>query len=166
MPQLSYNYQPPIGIAGSLYDISSHAINSRSNGETTPGVMRFGMGVVLGDTPGVNITLPSAATTLPEFEGISMTGFTNQMNMAGEVYVMPQQSIGVLRWGRAWVRIEEGAAPAYGDSVYLIIDGDDAGMFTNDDGGGDNLAINAMFIGGLGTSSIAPIELYNQKNEE
>ena len=166
MPQLNYSYQPPIGVPGSLYDLSPYAINSRSNGETAPGALKYGMGVVLGDTPGKNVNLPTDASTLAEFEGVAMTGFTDQMDMAGEVIILPQRTVGVLRWGRAWVRIEEGVVDiAYGDPVYLVIDGADAGLFTNDDGGGDNLAINAMFIGGLGTTSVAPVELYNQKNE-
>jgi len=167
MPQLNYNYQPPIGIAGGLYDLSPHAINSRANGETTLGAMRYGMGVVQGDTPGVNVAVPTSSSTIEEFEGISMTGFTNQMNMAGQVVIYPQGTVGVLRWGRAWARVEENITINYGDPVYLITSGANTGLFTNDAGGATtpNLAINAMFIGGLGTTSIAPIELYNQKNE-
>ena len=161
--QLSYKFQPPIGIAGSLVDLAPHAINSRTNAEATPGALKFGMGAVMGDNPGVNVAVPTSTSTLGEFEGVVMTGFTNEMDMAGAVNIKPLQTVGVLRWGRAWVRVEDGAAIAYGDPVFLITNGNNAGLFTNIATG--NVAVNAMFIGGLGTTSIAPIELYNQKNE-
>jgi len=162
--QLSYNYFTPKGVAGSLVDISPKSIDSRINGETVVGKLMFGMGAVQGNNPGLDVLVPVAASTIEQFEGVVLTGFTNQMNMSGQVEIRPQQTVGILRWGRAWVRVPEGVEPAYGEALHLIPSGDDAGLFTNDDGGGDNLAVNGMFIGGLGTGNVAPVEIYNQKN--
>ena len=62
---------------------------------------------------------------------------------------------------------------AYGDSVYLITEGEEAGCFTNEAGTpasgeshqGDpaTIAVKARFVGGVDTNAqIAPIELFNQ----
>jgi len=160
--QLSYSYQTPRGIAGSLYDLAPYAIVSRLNAEAVPGIMKYGMGAVVGSTPGANVLVPEDGATAAKFEGIVMTGFTNQMDMEGKVNVYPQQTVGILRYGNAWVRIPDDVIPVYGEALYLIVDGDDAGKFTNDDAAG--IAIYGRFIGGVGTGSIAPVELYNQKN--
>jgi len=159
--QLSYSYQTPRGIAGSLYDLAPYAINSRLNAEDTPGALKYGMGAIIGDTPGVSVLAPGAAATPEQFEGIVMTGFTNQMNMQGEVNIYPQQTVGVLRYGNAWVRVAPDEEPEYGDSLYLIITGANAGMFSTID---TNMPVMGRFIGGLGTGNIAPVELFNQKN--
>ena len=162
--QLSYGYQTPKGIPGGLVDINAYSIDSRVNDEASPDVMKFGMGAMRGSVPGTNVLVPAAGMTAEEFEGVIMTGFTNQRNMAGDVMIHPLQTVGILRWGRAWVRVDPAVTPAYGDPLYLITAaGDTRGMFTNDPSG--NLAINGRFIGGLGTGSVAPVVIYNQKAE-
>ena len=161
--RLDYSYQTRLGIPGTLFDISPHAIDSRQNAETTLGAMTFGIGVFQGDNPGVNVRKPIAGDTLLTFEGLSMGSQTFDMNMEGELKVRPQQTVGVMRWGRAWARVASGLTIQYGDPVFLITSGANAGLFTNISG--TNLAIKAMFIGGLGTSDVAPIEIYNQKSE-
>ena len=160
--QTSYSYQTPRGVPGGLFDISPYAIDSRTNGEENIGVLLFGMGAMQGTHPGVDVLVPVAGDTEDTFEGIVLTGFTNQQTMQGEVILYPQQVVGILRWGRAWVRVAEGVTPAYGENLYLINSGPNAGLFTNVEG--DGLAINGRFIGGLGTTSVAPVELYNQKS--
>jgi len=162
--QLTYSFKTPKGVAGGLVDINAYSIDSRANGETEPGVMRFGMGAMIGESPGVTVLVPDdTMTDASMFEGIIMTGFTQQMTMLGEVNVYPAQTIGILRWGRAWALIPDDVYPAYNDPVYLIVDGDDAGKFTNE--ATDNIAINATFIGERGTGAVAPVVLYNQKSE-
>jgi hypothetical protein len=164
--QMSYNYTMPKGIAGTLVDISPRAIDSRINAETEAGVMMYGMGAMQGDTPGVNVIVPEDGMVAEQFEGVLMTGLTNEMNMAGQLSLRPLETVGVLRWGRPWVRVAEGVTPAYGEDMYLITAaGPDRGLFTNDDGGGANLAIYGRFIGGLGTGNVAPAEIYNQKSQ-
>ena len=161
--QLSYSYQTPKGVAGGLLDISPYAIDSRINGEEEYGALKFGMGAVQGDNPGVNVLIPSTSSAASDFEGVVLTGFTQMMNTEGAANIAPLQTVGILRWGRAWVRLADGITPVYGESLYLIKTGDDAGLFTNDSGGGANFAVNGRFIGGLGSGDIAPVEIYNQK---
>jgi len=160
--QLTYSYQTPRGVAGALVDISPYSIDSRANEETVIDAMLFGMGAVVGSNPGVNVLVPASTNTASDFEGVVMTGYTQQMTMGGEVHVYPAQTVGVLRWGRAWARVVDGVTPVYNDPLFLVNDGPDAGLFTNDDGGGDNLAINGRFYGGLGNGNIAPVEIHNQ----
>ena len=162
--QQTYGYQTPKGIAGGLFDISPYRIDSRSNGEETPGALLYGMGVVQGESPGKNILKPTATDEPDVFEGVAMTGFTTQMDMLGKVTVMPRQTIGILRWGKAWVRVADGVVPEYGEPLHLIVDGAEAGFFTNDDTG-DVIAIKGRFVGGLGTGNIAPVEIFNQMQE-
>lgn len=57
--QTSYNYTTPKGVAGGLYDLAPYQVDSRVNGEATPGVLKFGMGVVQGTTPGTNVVRPA-----------------------------------------------------------------------------------------------------------
>lgn len=160
--QLSYTYQTPKGVAGGLFDISPYAIDSRVNGEDDASTMMFGMGVVQGANPGSDVLVPTEDSEASQFEGLVLTGFTNQMNTAGEVKIFPLQTVGILRWGKAWARVADGVTPAYGEPLYIILEGDDRGKFTNEET--DNLAVNGKFIGGLGTGDIAPVEIYNQKN--
>ena len=161
--RLDYSYQARLGVPGTLYDISPHAIDSRLNDESTIDAMQFGIGVFQGDSPGKTVRKPIAGDALATFEGISMGSQTTSMDMQGERYIRPQQTIGVLRWGRAWVRIVPGRIIQYGDPLFLITSGINAGLFTNE--ATNNLAINAMFIGELGTSDVAPVEVYNQSNQ-
>ena len=161
--QLTYTYQTPKGVAGALVDISPHSIDSRTNEETTVDAMLFGMGAMVGSNPGALVLKPTASMTANDFEGVVMTGYTQQMTMDGEVHVYPAQTVGVLRWGRAWARVVDGVTPEYGDPLFLVTDGADAGLFTNTDPGtGNGLAINGRFYGGLGNGNIAPVEIYNQ----
>ena len=161
-----YGYQARLGLPGTLYDISPNAIDSRQNAETDLGVMKLGIGVMQGDTPGVNVRIPFAGDTIAAFEGLTMGSQTFDMDMDGQLKVRPQQTIGVLRWGRAWARVVPDLFVKYGDPVFLITDGEHAGLFTNEDAAGSlSMRINAMFIGGLGTSNVAPVEIYNQSNQ-
>jgi hypothetical protein len=161
--QTSYGYTMPKGIAGSLVDLSPRAIDSRVNAETETGVMKFGMGAMQGDSPGNNVRVPATGMTRDPFEGVLMTGFTNEMNMAGRLAPAPLATVGVLRWGRPWVRVADGVSPAYGEDVYLITEGAERGCFTNVATG--NLAVTGRFIGSLGTGNVAPVEIYNQKSQ-
>ena len=95
--QNSYSYKTPKGVAGGLLDLSPYSVDSRINGETTPGALKFGMGVVQGATPGTNVKLPTSASTADKFEGLLLTGFVQEMDTAGDVTIKPKQTVGVLR---------------------------------------------------------------------
>jgi hypothetical protein len=164
MAQLSYGYKTPKGVAGGLLDISPYSVDSRLNGELTPDTLKFGMGVVQGATPGADVKLPMNTDTADKFEGLVLTSFTQEMNMAGDVKLYPKQTVGVLRYGKAWARIIGGITVQYGDPLYLIAaTGGEIGKFTND-GTGDVIEVSGRFIGPADSSDIAPIEIYNQSS--
>ena len=159
--QTSYNFATDKGVAGGLYDLSPYAVNSRRN-ESANGVLKFGMGVVVGTAAGNQVKVPTATTG--KFEGIALNGFSTELDIAGNLVVKNGDTVGVLAKGRAWARIKPGITVAYGDDVYLIASGDNAGLFTNAEEKQDTTVLsikitNAKFIGVRGTGDVAPIEL-------
>lgn len=160
--QTTYNQATPRGVAGGLVDLSAHAVNTRINGQTDAS-LKFGMGVVQGSTPGSDIKIPAAGATAEKFEGITVNGYTNEMDMEGAVAISPGAAIGVLQYGKIWARIKKDDAPAYGDKLYLIVNGADAGLFTKTTSGDTIEVTNGIFIGGKGTGDVAPVELFYQK---
>ena len=49
--QTSYNQKMSHGVAGGLYDLTNHTVDTRTN-EETDGKVRFGLGVVAGTAAG------------------------------------------------------------------------------------------------------------------
>lgn len=162
MSQLNYSFSAPRGIPGTLLDLSPKRIDSRLNAEEEIGKMKFGMGAVIGPSPGNNVLVPDDTATPLNFEGVIMSGLTKENNMQGEVNVYPLDTVGILKWGKAWVRVAEDIEPKFNDPLYLIIDGSEAGYFTNVPA--DAIRVRGRFVGGLGTSATAPVEIYNQDN--
>lgn len=162
--QTSYTQATPRGVAGGLVDLSTHAINTRLNGEVG-NTMKFGMGVVQGATPGSDVRIPATGATAAKFEGITVNGYTSEMDREGAVTIPPLASLGILQYGKIWARTKAGIAPAYGEALHLIISGNDAGLFTNAAAEGTTVAVNGCFIGGKGTGNVAPVELFYQANE-
>jgi hypothetical protein len=160
MAQLNYSYEAPRGIPGGLYDIAPYQIDSFANGEVVAGALKFGMGVVQGDAPGVNVAAPTAAATADVVEGVAMAQLTTQHDFpAGNIVLRQGDTVGVLRYGKAWVRVDDTASIEYGDKLYLITSGANAGLFTNDDG---ELALAGRFVDVAQIADgIAGIELYN-----
>ena len=158
--QTTYNYTSTIGTAGGLVDLSPYAIDTFLNEEET-GNMLFGVGVVQGSTPGTNVALPTEAATADVFEGVTTNNRTTEYDMEGKTHINEGAAIGVLRYGKIYVRVAADVEPAYGDALYLITSGDEAGYFTNSDTG--TVAVKGRFIGGVDTASqIAAVELFNQ----
>ena len=160
--QTSYTQATPRGVAGGLVDLSTHAINTRLNGESG-NAMKFGMGVVQGATPGSDVKIPATGATIEKFEGVTVNGYTSEMDRDGKVTLAPNTSVGVLQYGKIWVRIKAEDAPAYGDKLYLIVNGANAGLFTKTTSGDTIEVTNGIFIGGKGTGDVAPVELFYQK---
>ena len=158
--QTSYTQATPRGAAGGFFDLSDHAVNTRINGETG-NAMKFGMGVVQGTTPGSDIKLPGSTATSDKFEGITVNGYTSEMDRDGKVTLSPGVSVGVMEYGKIWARIKANDAPAYGNKLYLIVSGANAGLFTKT-AGSDTIEVPGRFIGSKGTGDIAPVELYHQ----
>lgn len=160
--QTRYGYSTPIGAAGGIVDLAPYAIDTFLNEENN-GVLKFGTGVVQGSKAGINVKLPTSAATVAKFEGIVTNNRTTEYDMDGNLFIRKGASVGVMRYGRIYGRVAAGVTPAYGDSVYLITSGDEAGFFTNAAADASTIAIKGRFLGGVDTSAqIAVIELFNQ----
>ena len=159
--QTSYNFATSKGVAGGLYDLSPYTVDTRRN-ESADGAMKFGMGVIVGTAAGNQVKLPAA--TSDKFEGIALNGFSTELDMSGSLTLKKGAALGVLKKGRAWARIKPGITVAYGNDVYLIAAGANAGLFTNAEEKQDTTVLsikitNAKFIDVKGTGDVAPIEL-------
>lgn len=156
--QTVYSFSTPIGQAGGIYDLSPYAVDAFTN-EADNGVMKFGLGVVRGTKPGDNVNVPAAGATAATFEGIVTNRRTSENAILGGVDLRKGCTLGVMRYGRIYGRLATDEAPAYGDPVYLVVSGDDAGCFAKTST--DNVAIKARFLSGA-SDGIALIELFNQ----
>lgn len=172
--QNRYGYKTPIGAAGGIVDIAPYAIDTFLNEEET-GKMMFGLGVVQGSTPGSNVAIPATTATVAKFEGITVNNRTTEYDVEGKLSLRKGASVGVMRYGRVYARVAEDVEPSYGDPVWLITSGDEAGYFTNANaptpGEGETVAytavkVKARFLGGVDTTGaqIAIVELFNEAN--
>lgn len=157
--QTSYNFYTDKGVAGGLYDLGHHDVNSRRN-ECEDGVLKFGMGVVIGTLKGSQVKLPESGATADTFEGITVNGYSTEMDMAGAVALKNEATVGVLTHGKVWARIADGITTAYGDKLYLITSGAEAGCFTNATGDNTIEITNGKFVGTKGTGNVAPVEIH------
>jgi hypothetical protein len=158
MLQTNYGYSSQRNVPGGLADSSPRSTVSRANGETSPLAVKFGYGVVQGDVPGTDVKLPTSASTAAQFEGIVLSDMAEH-DLDGMIRNNPTRVLGVLEWGRVWVRVPEGLTITYGEKAYLAISGADAGKFTNESAGA--LDVKAKFISAVDSGDIAAVELYN-----
>lgn len=171
--QTRYGYKTPIGAAGGIVDIAPYAIDTFLNEEDT-GKMKFGLGVVQGTKPGDNVAIPQADATAAEFEGITVNNRTTEYDVEGKLSIRKGASVGIMRYGRIYAKVAKGFEPSYGDPVWLITSGDEAGCFTNDNAPtpeeGQTAAYTAVkvkgrFLSGVDTGAqIAIVELFNEAN--
>lgn len=164
--QTKYSFSTPLAVAGGIADLSDYAISSRTC-EADTGVLKPGMGVVVGASAGKTVKAVAAGDTAAKFEGVVVNGMTTQYDLDGKMRIEKGATVGVMEHGKIWVRIPENVTIAYGDDVYLVLTGDDAGLFTNSKTATDTaltfVQVKARFIGAADTmSTIAPIELFNQ----
>ena len=152
--QTTYGFATSKGVPGGIYDMYHYPVDSRFNEEDN-GKMLLGVGVVTGAIPGSSVKMPTASSKAADFEGVVVNGFTQQHDLEGNVAVMNNQSIGIMRRGRIWVRLVDEADPKYGDALHLIVDGNDAGCFATTGG----VEVPGRFIGEA-SNGVAPIELY------
>ena len=151
--QTVYSFSTPIGQAGGIYDLAPYAVDAFCN-EADNGVMKFGMGVVEGTKPGETVKVGSG-----DFEGIVTNRRTTENAILGGVVLNKGCTVGIMRYGRIYGLLAANEAPAYGDAVYLVTSGDDAGCFSKTST--NNTAIAGRFLGGA-HDGIALIELFNQ----
>lgn len=155
--QMNYG-EPSRGIPGLLYDRANYEAVTRRNG-ADDGKMLFGLGVVQGTEPGKDITLPATGVTVDKFEGVVMYSANTEMDDDGAVLLHKGQILDVCQSGKLWVQLVDSVEPVYGQPVYLVITGDDAGKFTPTKG--TNLAVKARFIGAA-QNGIAPAQFVEQ----
>ena len=153
--QLDYGYSTPKGVPGGKVDISYDEVITRRN-EEADGVLKYGMAAMVGTARGTGVKVPTAGTTAEQIEGIVLHAANTEQDMKGRVVVPNNASVGILRRGRIWGRTASDAAPAYKAKAYVVVDGGDAGTFTDKAEG--NVDIGARF-GGASDDGIAVIEL-------
>ena len=163
--QTKYSFSTPIGSAGGIVDIAPYAIDSFLNEEKN-GVLKFGVGVVQGSKPGINIALPKTGATAAKFDGIVTNNRTTEYDMDGKLAIRSGAAVGVMRYGRIYARVADKVTPQYGDALYLITEGDNAGLFTNTasaTSGSTTAAVKGRFLGAADlTTKVAPVELFNE----
>ena len=157
MVQTTYGFNTPIGQPGGIYDLAPIAVDSFLN-EANDGALKFGMGVVKGTNVG-GVAVPATGATAGDFEGIVTNRRTTENAIDGGPVLKNKCTVGVMRYGRIYGLLAEGATPAYGGAVYLVITGGDAGCFT--DKSTNNVAIKGRFLSAA-SDGIAIIELFNQ----
>lgn len=161
--QNTYRYNTPIGVAGGIVDIAPYAIDTFIN-EENDGVMQFGVAVMRGTKAGVEVLLPatvsSTAPTAAKFEGITTNNRTTEYDMAGDISIKKGVPIGVMRYGRIYAKLATGITPAYGDPVYFIYDGTEAGCFANASGT-KRVAVKGRFLS-TANNGVAVVELFNE----
>lgn len=142
--QTSYNFGSSKGVAGGLYDLSDHEVATRQ----AEGSTAFGVGVVTGTNKGVDVTVPTSESTSADFEGVIVhNSVMAEMDMDNRLEIGDKRTVGCLQRGKIWVKTGSKAVPAYKGKVYLITDGDEAGMFTSSDDTATKMELNAYFLG-------------------
>jgi hypothetical protein len=147
-------------MAGGIVDLAPYAIDSFINEEANE-VMKFGIGVVAGTVAGTNIKKPASGATAATFEGITTNNLTTEYNLDGKVRILNKAPVGVMRYGRIYAKVATGITTAYGDPLYLVVSGDEAGYVTNSSTG--TVALKGRFMGAVdATNGVAEVELFNQ----
>lgn len=151
--QLDYGYSTPKGVAGGKVDLFHDEVVTRMN-EEEDGVLKYGMAVMVGTTPGQTIKVAKSATA-DQIEGIALCHPNTEQDMYGKVVVKKGASIGVMKTGHIWGRLADSVTPEYGKKAYVVVAGSDAGCFTTEEG--SNVDIGATF-GNAVDDGIAIIE--------
>lgn len=143
--QTSYGFSFPKGVAGGLYDLSAHNVITR---QAEGNGISFGIGVVIGTNKGTDVKIPTSSATSDDFEGVVVhNSVMVEKDVDNKCFIGDKRTIGCLHFGRIWVKIAKNAVPEYNDKVYMITDGDEAGMFTTSEDNSTKVEVNAVFIG-------------------
>ena len=143
--QTSYGFGFPKGVAGGLFDLSAHEVSTRqSEGEG----VTFGVGVVVGTNKGTDVKLPTADSTADQFEGVVVhNSVMAELDMNNKLNIGEKRTVGCLHHGKIWVKTGENAAPVYKEKVYLIVEGEEAGLFTTSADTATKIELNARYLG-------------------
>ena len=157
--QTTYRWDTVMGAAGGIVDLAPYAIDTFLN-EENDGVMQFGMAVV-GGTNADQIKLPGNSASATDFLGVTVNNRSTELQINGDLVLANKKAVGVMRYGRVYVRVETGLTITPGSAAYVIKSGDDAGKFTNSSS--STLAVKARFLSAVdGAADIAMVELFNQ----
>ncbi|MGL5433800.1 MAG: structural cement protein Gp24 [Lachnospiraceae bacterium] len=161
MRQTNYGYTIPAGVPGGLFDLSDKKIETRILDDGM--VTAPGLGLVKGSRPGETVANPTSAATADTFEGVFVNGSKNLENdQNGVVAAIGANALGLMQHGKIWVQVVDTVTTTYKKKVALITDGDNAGMFTDEDDTAEatKITIEAQFTGKADKASgIAAIEL-------
>ncbi len=152
--QTTYSWAVPFGMPGAIADNTEYAGVTFLNGEET-GKLFCGLGVVQGETPGVDVKIPTSADTA-KFEGVVINDYHYELDMDGKVRIPKGRPMAVLRWGKIYVALAKEAQPKYGDPLKMKATGEEAGYF---DPSGD-MAVNGRFLSGP-DNGVALAEIFN-----
>lgn len=128
MSQTSYKRNMSEAIAGSLYDLSPRTIDSYA----AEAAIGLGYGLIAGTDPEAQAKVPSA-TFSSGFKGVALNQAKEQ-DSDGNVVYAAEDTVPVLRRGRAWVPMYPGYAITAEQSAYLVCTGTYAGYWTNSTG--------------------------------
>ena len=127
--QTNYNYGTPKGVAGGKVDLNHEIVNSRMN-EAEDGVLKYGMAVAIGATPGSTVKVPVEGTKADQIEGVVLAHANTEQDMKGNVVVKKGVSLSIMKEGTVWGRLATGVTPVYGAKANVVVSGADAGTFT------------------------------------
>lgn len=155
--QTSYNFGFSKGVAGGLFDLSSHEVATRqAEGATT-----FGVGVVVGTNKGIDVAQPTSISAASDFEGVVVhNSVMAEFDMDNKLNIADKRTVGCLRNGKIWIKTGASATPAYKEKVFMITDGAEAGLFTTSADASTKVELNAYFLGET-DDGIANAEFFN-----
>jgi len=154
--QTSYNFGFSKGIAGGLYDLSAHEVVTRQ----AEGSATFGTGVVTGTNKGIDVTVPTLANTITDFEGVVVhNSVMAELDMNNNLNIEDKRTVGCLHHGKIWVMTGKNAVPVYKEKVFLITSGDEAGLFTTSADTAVKVELNAHYLG-ISDAGIAVAEFF------
>ena len=143
--QTSYGFGCPKGVAGGLFDLSAHEVSTRQAEGTG---ISFGIGVVTGTNGGTDVKIPTSEAVPRDFEGVVVhNSVMVEMDMDNKVAIGDKRTVGCLHHGKVWVKTGKNAVPKYREKVYVITDGDEAGLFTTSADTATKVEVNAIFLG-------------------
>lgn len=128
--QMNYNYGTPKGVPGGKFDLAYDEVVSRNN-EAEDGVLKFGTAAAVGSDPGFNVTVPGADTTAEKIEGIVLCCPNTEQDAKGRAVIRKNTTVGIMRKGHIWGRLDKGVTPSYGEKAYVSVAENSAGTFTN-----------------------------------
>ena len=151
--QTSYSQYMEPAIAGTLYDISYHRVDSYA--VETDNIYP-GMGVIIGTNKEKQVKLAAATTTT--IKGIVMLQAKEQ-DASGNVFYKDKDTVPVLNKGRIWVNVIEAVTAE--SQAFLIFSGADKGKWAAAAGTGPiaSAITGAKFITSTTGAGLAVVEL-------